>query len=76
MQRRESETGFRELAWRDVTAQAKEGVARQTANAAPGTATPGLHLLFGPRFAEIGANHARNLQEDRIAIIQAVLERP
>jgi hypothetical protein len=40
-----------------------------------GTSPLGLHLLLGPQFDEMFGNQVRNVQEHRIAVIQAVFER-
>jgi hypothetical protein len=43
---------------------------------APTTPTPlGLHLLFGPVIGVMSRNLTRNLEEQRIAVIEAVFER-
>jgi SAM-dependent methyltransferase len=70
-----SETGFRELHWRDVTEPVRERIAQQMGAAAQQASPFGLFLVM-PNFAEAGRNHIRNLQEGRISVIQAVLERP
>ncbi len=36
----------------------------------------GLHLLLGADLPEMGRNLVRNLEEGRIAVVQAVLDRP
>jgi hypothetical protein len=38
--------------------------------------TLGLHLVFGDDFGEMFRNQVLNLSENRIAVIQAVLNRP
>jgi ubiquinone/menaquinone biosynthesis C-methylase UbiE len=69
------ETGFRELVWNDVTAAARDGVVQRMAAATPQASPLGLHLVM-PNFREAAANLIRNLQEGRLTVIQAVLERP
>ncbi|MGH2585316.1 MAG: class I SAM-dependent methyltransferase, partial [Dehalococcoidia bacterium] len=54
------ETGFHELVWRDVTNEARDGVARQMAAATSQASPLGLHLVM-PNFREAAANHVRNL---------------
>ncbi len=65
-------TGFREIAWVDVSAPSLEWF-RQRAARAPATPPPlGLHLLLGSDSGPMFRNQVRNLEEDRIAVIQAV----
>ncbi len=70
-------TGFRELAWADVTA-ASLGFFRERLAALDRGALPpvGLHLLLGDDFGPMFANQARNLEEGRIVVIQGVFARP
>jgi SAM-dependent methyltransferase len=70
--------GFRELAWVDVTERAREGwAAIIAALGAPGGPPPlGLHLCLGPDAAQLFRNLARNLQEARGVVVQAVFEKP
>jgi ubiquinone/menaquinone biosynthesis C-methylase UbiE len=71
--------GFTELAWVDVSQPSLEWFrARVAAMSAAGGATPpplGLHLLLGPLFGPTFQNQLRNLEEHRIAVLEAVLER-
>jgi SAM-dependent methyltransferase len=73
-----ADLGFREVAWVDTTAASlawfRAWTARPAASATPGPL--GLHLLLGPDFPAMGRNQVRNLEEDRIALIQAVFDRP
>ncbi len=72
-------TGFKERAWLDVTAPALEFFDRlQARAAAPASGPPplGINLQLGPAFGEMAANQVRNIREGRVAIIQAVFERP
>ena len=34
----------------------------------------GFHLVMGPEFAEMATNLGRNLQENRVRLVQAVFE--
>jgi len=70
-------TGFRELAWADVT-EASLGFFRERLAALERGALPpvGLHLLLGDDFGPMWANQARNLEEGRIVVVQGVLARP
>jgi len=68
-------TGFSELAWVDVSAPSLEWFRRQAARA-PATPPPlGLHLLLGSDFGQMFRSQARNLEENRIVVIQAVWAR-
>jgi deazaflavin-dependent oxidoreductase (nitroreductase family) len=68
--------GLRELAWTDTSPAALEWF-RQRASAVRGAPPPpvGLHLLLGADLPAMLANQVRNLDERRIAVIQAVFER-
>jgi SAM-dependent methyltransferase len=71
--------GFEESAWIDETASAvrwfKERLA--AADAASGELPPlGLHLVLGADLGQMFRNLARNLQEDRVVVVQGVFERP
>lgn len=70
-------SGFKERTWIDVTAPALEFFRQRAGAAAQQAALPplGLHLQLGPDFALMFANQVRNIQERRVAIVQAVLER-
>jgi MPBQ/MSBQ methyltransferase len=74
-----AELGFNELTWVDVSTPAREWFAARVAalDRAPGAAFPplGLHLLLGPEFAVMSRNMLRNLDEERIVVIEAVCER-
>jgi len=68
-------TGFAEIAWVDGSAQTLEWFRRQAARA-PATPPPlGLHLLLGSDFSQMLRNQVRNLEEGRMVLIQAVLEK-
>jgi ubiquinone/menaquinone biosynthesis C-methylase UbiE len=71
-------TGFRELAWHDITADARAWWRGrvEAAAAQPGPPPLGIHLLLGPAAPTIVGNLMRSLDEDRVAVIQAVFERP
>lgn len=67
--------GFRVIAWQDTTREALESSlarARRTAGPLPPL---GIHLLVGREWDAIAQNSARNLQEDRTRLFNAVLER-
>ncbi|MGH7267659.1 MAG: class I SAM-dependent methyltransferase [Candidatus Rokuibacteriota bacterium] len=68
--------GLRELAWLDVSGPSLEWFRQRLA--APGGSGPpplGFHLLLGADFGPMFRNMARNLEEDRIRVIQGVWER-
>src|SRR4029077_16957466 len=69
--------GFRVVAWQDTTQEALE---QQTARAKAldsGSLPPlGLHILIGEAFPTVTKNTLRNLQEQKVQLLNAVLERP
>jgi len=70
-------TGFIESSWVDETAAATEWFKqRLSVTAREGPPPLGLHLLLGPDFGEMFRNQVLNLSENRIAVVQAVFERP
>jgi ubiquinone/menaquinone biosynthesis C-methylase UbiE len=68
--------GFRVLAWQDTT---EEALQQQTARAKAletGSLPPlGLHILIGEAFPTVTKNMLRNLQEERLKLFNAVLQR-
>jgi ubiquinone/menaquinone biosynthesis C-methylase UbiE len=68
--------GFRVVAWQDTTQEALE---QQTARAKAldsGSLPPlGLHILIGEAFPTVAKNTLRNLQEQKVQLLNAVLER-
>ncbi len=71
-----AEAGFRILSQQDVTAAARDWFAMvRQRSAEQGPPKLGLHLLFGPVFAEMGRNMVRNLCENRIALHEVIAER-
>lgn len=66
---------FRVLAWRDATAPSLDWFRERAAALAAGrTPALGLHLLLGPDARQMFENQVRNLEEDRIGLVQAVAE--
>ena len=69
-------TGFRVVAWQDTT---QEALDQQTARAKAldsGSLPPlGLHILIGEAFPTVTKNMLRNLQEQRVQLFNAVVER-
>ena len=70
-------TGFETIIWRDVTESGRSWFrhlgdkVRQE-----GPAPLGLQLVLGPDFRRMMQNQVLNLEQDRIALIQAVMRRP
>lgn len=67
------ETGFHVTHWRDTTEICRHwflGVARRMQQQGPPRL--GLHLLLGPEFRTMAANMVRNLEEQRIVLIETV----
>jgi ubiquinone/menaquinone biosynthesis C-methylase UbiE len=68
--------GFAEVTWCDVSKPCLDWV-RQRQAMAPATPPPlGLHLLLGPAIGVMFRNLTRNLEEQRIAVIEAIFARP
>lgn len=71
-------SGWRERAWVDKTAASLAFFVERLSlfERAPASLPPlGLHLLLGERFGPAFRNMVRNLQEQRVTVIQAVFER-
>ena len=64
--------GFRVVTWQDTTQTSSQSWTRAAEGSPP---LLGIHLLVGPDWAEIARNSARNYQEDRVRLFNAVLER-
>jgi ubiquinone/menaquinone biosynthesis C-methylase UbiE len=68
--------GFRVVAWHDATQESLEQqVARAKALETESLPPLGLHILIGADFPTVTKNMLRNLQEQRITLLNAVLER-
>ena len=68
--------GFRVLAWHDPTRESLEQALARAKALESGALPPlGLHILIGPNFPTVSKNMVRNLEEARIQLINAVLER-
>jgi SAM-dependent methyltransferase len=70
------ELGFRELAWRDLTAESREWWRARRQPALPTEPPVGLHLVLGPLAPVMAANLMRSLDENRVTVLQAVFQRP
>lgn len=68
--------GFHVVAWQDTTREALESSVARAQRAAGPLPPLGIHLLTGRDWEAIAQNSARNLQEDRTRLFNAVLERP
>jgi SAM-dependent methyltransferase len=66
-------SGFAERAWRDVSEASLAWLRQRLATPAPPPL--GLHLLLGAAAGEMLRNVARNLEERRITVVEAVFER-
>jgi ubiquinone/menaquinone biosynthesis C-methylase UbiE len=68
--------GFVEKAWLDTTPQSLDWFRERTAAAAASPSPPplGLHLLLGPRIGPAIQSVYRNLQEQRLVIVEAIFE--
>ena len=68
--------GFRVIAWQDTTAEALEQQMARTKALESGSLPPlGLHILIGEAFPTVTKNMLRNLQEQRLKLFNAVLQR-
>ena len=67
--------GFRIVAWHDPSQEALEQFVARAKAVDSGSLLPlGLHILIGPNFPTVSKNMLRNLQEQRIKLVNAVLE--
>ncbi len=72
-----SSSGFVETTWVDVTSSALAWYQNWIEKASRLPPAPlGIHVLLGPEMPAMGRNMHRNLAEDRLAVIQAVFDRP
>ena len=68
--------GFRELAWRDVTAPSVEWFRERVSSGSRGGPPPiGLHLLLGRGIGEALATLLRNLEEGRVSVVMGLFQR-
>jgi SAM-dependent methyltransferase len=67
--------GFRVVAWQDTTEEAVQAAARRARNAAGEPPPLGTHLILGIDWRAMFENSARNLDERRTELFNAVLER-
>ncbi|MDA1189720.1 MAG: class I SAM-dependent methyltransferase, partial [Chloroflexi bacterium] len=71
------EAGFREKKWVDISAASRVWWQQRLGAIARRVAPEpiGLHLLLGPDIQAMGQNILRNLNENRIQVVQGVFER-
>jgi SAM-dependent methyltransferase len=67
--------GFRVAVWHDTTAAAQAAAAGRARDAERGPPPLGTHLILGADWRAMFANSARNLEERRTLLFNAVLER-
>ncbi len=68
--------GFRMVAWQDTTEEALEQQRARAKALETGSLPPlGLHIVIGEAFPTVTKNMLRNLQEERLNLFNAVLER-
>lgn len=71
-----SESGLRTVHWEDVTRSSREWLGKAIRRIAAVESAPlGLHLLIGSDAPLMLGNLLRNLEEDRISVVQAVLDK-
>lgn len=69
--------GFEILSWQDVTERGRSWFRRMGARIKQEGLPPlGIHLLLGEDFRLMAQNQVRNLEEDRIALIETIVRRP
>ena len=74
-----TQQGFQVKTWEDCTESGIKWFAelkKVQAEIPPSSKALGLHVVMGPEFKDMVANLALNMEEGRIGIIQAVLEKP
>jgi MPBQ/MSBQ methyltransferase len=67
--------GFRVVVWQDTTEEARESAARRARNTEPAPPPLGTHLILGADWRAMFQNSARNLEEGRTELFNAILER-
>lgn len=66
--------GLRVAAWHEPSREALDQAIARAKTIAGGVLPPfGLHIVIGPEFPTVSANMLRNLQEERITLVNAVL---
>jgi SAM-dependent methyltransferase len=67
--------GFRIAVWQDTTREALQSASRRVRSASSAPPPLGTHLILGADWREMFRNSARNLEERRTELFNAVLER-
>lgn len=69
--------GFREIEWRDVTAGATDWLRARFGGGPPAGAPPVLtpQIILGDGFRPVFENLLRNLEENRVRVVEAVFQR-
>ena len=72
-----AKAGFREMVWHDVTAQYLAEYRKAAARTASPAGPPplGVQLILGPQAGHMRKNVVRNLDENRIVLVQGVLKK-
>jgi len=71
------DVGFEILSWQDSTEKGRSWFRRMGAKIKQdGLPRLGIHLLLGTDFRLMAQNQVRNLEEDRIALIETIVRRP
>jgi SAM-dependent methyltransferase len=69
--------GFKVLSWQDVTERGRNWFRRMGEKISQqGLPRLGIHLLLGEDFRLMAKNQVRNLEEDRIALVETIVQRP
>jgi ubiquinone/menaquinone biosynthesis C-methylase UbiE len=68
--------GFRVLTWQDTTQEALQSAKRRAQTTATAPPPLGTHLILGDDWEAMFRNSARNLEERRTELFNAVLQRP
>jgi len=75
MRQKMEAAGLEVIHWQDGTTEATEWFRRASDRRALSPPKLGLHLLMGPEWPAIVANQARNLEENRVSMLKAILEK-
>jgi SAM-dependent methyltransferase len=67
--------GFRVVTWQDTTREASDSAASRARNVGSGPPPLGTHLILGDDWQAMFRNSARNLEERRTELFNAILER-
>ena len=72
------QAGFQVVSWRDTSEEGRSWfrVVAEKMQKAGGAPPLGFHILLGPDFKTMASNQMRNLNENRIGLIEAVVQRP